>query len=30
MKEVVGVIQRRMEYTQSETGEILLDASTMP
>jgi hypothetical protein len=30
MKEVVGMIQRRMEYTQSEAGEILLDTPTIP
>ena len=26
----MGVIQRRMEYTQSEAGEILLDTPTIP
>jgi hypothetical protein len=30
MKEFVGMTQRRMEYTQSEAGEILLDESTIP
>ena len=30
MKAIVRMIQTRMEYTQSETGEILLDASTIP
>jgi hypothetical protein len=30
MEEIVRMIQRGMEYPQSEAGEILLDASAMP